>query len=492
MALRRTAAGPKGGAPELGPHQPGLEAAVLDRVRRVKRDWLDALTPIQLLALCFVMAILVGTILLLLPFSVAAGQKPVSLIDALFTATSAVCVTGLIVVDTGAHFSPFGQGVILALIQFGGLGIMTASTFLFLALGQRSSLRNLILLRNEYTVTGFASAKALIITVAGFTFVMESVGAVVLANRFAAEMPVGPAIWHGIFHSVSAFCNAGFSLFSESFSGYRQDPTITLAVPLLIIIGGLGFPALIDLFHKVRARLRGTRMALSLHAKIVFAASAALLALGTLAFFAFEGPRAQLRDAPMAEKIGAAWFQSATTRTAGFNTIEFAEASEPALLTTIVLMIIGGSPGSTAGGIKITTFVVILLVVIARLRGHERVEIGKRTLPAAVITKALVVALLGVALIVVATLLLLITDGATAETGPKHGSFVSLLFEVVSAFGTVGLSMINAGTLTWMGKLIIICVMYLGRLGPLALAQMVLAADKPLKYRYPEEHLLVG
>jgi len=223
-----------------------------------------------------------------------------------------------------------------------------------------------------------------------------------------------------------------------------------------------------------------------------------LLAAGMLAFLALEGP--YLRGAPFSERLGAAWFQSATTRTAGFNTLNFGGASEPTLLVTIVLMVIGGSPGSTAGGIKTTTFVVILLVVIARLRGHERIEIGKRTIPGAVITKALVVALLGVVLIVAATVLLLITDGSAVreqalKQGWKHGSFVSLLFEVVSAFGTVGLSVLStgaAGALTWMGKLVIISVMYLGRLGPLVLAQMVFAQEKPLRYKYPEEHLLVG
>jgi len=466
---------------------------------RALNSWLDALTPIHFLALCFVAAILFGTVLLLLPF---ATTRPIGLVDALFTATSAVCVTGLIVLDTGSRFTGFGQAVILALIQFGGLGIMTASTFLLLALGERVSLRNLNMLRDEYTVTGFGSTRRLLFTIAAFTFVAEVVGAVVLTNRFSADMPTGRAVWHGVFHSISAFCNAGFSLFSTSFIRYRGDVTINLTMPLLIVFGGIGFPALIGVLRKVGARIRGVRIKLSLHAKIVFTATAALLALGTLAFLVLEGHGEELARRPFSEKLAASWFQSVTTRTAGFNTIDFGHASEPTLLLTIVLMVIGGSPGSTAGGVKTTTFVVILLVVLARLRGHERVEVGKRTIPAAVITKALVVALLGIALIVVATAMLLITDGAAVrlaalEHGWKHGSFVSVLFEVVSAFGTVGLSVLNtvppAGVaLTWMGKLVIICVMYLGRLGPLALAQMVLAADKPLNYRYPEEYLLVG
>ena len=469
---------------------------MFDHVRRV---WLDALTPIQLLALCFVVAILIGAALLLLPFSTT--EQGISLIDALFTATSAVCVTGLIVVDTGTRFTPFGQGVILALIQFGGLGIMTTSTFLLLALGQRASLRNLMMLRDEYTVSGFASARKLILMIAGFTLLAEVAGAVILSRRFAADSALGHnAVWAGIFHSVSAFCNAGFSLFSTSFSRYRTDLSINLTVPLLIVLGGIGFPAIIGLFRNVAARLSGTRRTLSLHAKIVFTATAVLLALGTLAFFVLEQSSEELADASFSEKAGAAWFQSVTTRTAGFNTLDLSRASQPTLLVAIVLMIIGGSPGSTAGGIKTTTFVVILLVVLARLRGHERVEAGKRTIPAAVVTKALVVALVGIAVIVSATLLLLVTDGeavrqALVRQGAKHGSFISLLFEVVSAFGTVGLSVLDTaatGALTWMGKLVIICVMYLGRLGPLALAQMVLAADRPLRYKYAEEYLLVG
>ena len=476
---------------------PFREVMVLDRKRSA---WLDVLTPIQILAICFLAAITVGTILLWLPLSTADGQRPMTFIDSLFTATSSVCVTGLIVVDTGPQFSGFGEGVILLLIQLGGLGTMTASTIVLLALGQRASLRNLNMLRDEYTVSGIGSTRRLILVIVAFTVIAEAAGAVILTRQLSGDPRVSCAAWSGIFHSVSAFCNAGFSLFPDSFTRYRGDLTVNLVVPLLIVFGGIGFPALIGLCRKIGLRLRGVRSALSLHAKIVFAATLVLLILGTAVFFGLESAGDELGGAPFFERLGAGWFQSVTTRTAGFNTIDFGRASEPTLLLAIVLMVIGGSPGSTAGGVKTTTFVVIVLVVVARLRGHERVEAGGRTIPTAVITKALVVALLGVTLIATATLLLLITDGtaireAAAQNGWTHGSFVSLLFEVVSAFGTVGLSVLNTaatGSLTWMGKLVIIGVMYLGRLGPLALAQMVLAADKPLKYRYPEEHLLVG
>lgn len=459
--------------------------------------WIDRLTAVHLLALCFAVAILVGTGLLLLPW---ATKEPISPIDALFTATSSVCVTGLIVAEPGTQFTGFGQAVILGLIQFGGLGIMTASSFLLLALGDRASLRNLYLLRDEYTVTGHGSASRLIFTIAAFTIAAETIGAVILSHRFAAEPSLEHnAVWCGVFHSVSAFCNAGFSLFPTSFCGYRGDLTVNLVVPLLVVLGGVGFPALNTFVGYVWARIRGERRVLSLHVKMVFGATAALLLFGMVAFFVLEGTN-ELKGAPIGEQVGAAWFQSVTTRTAGFNTMDFAKVSEPTLLVTIVLMVIGGSPGSTAGGIKTTTFVVILLIVFARLRGHERVEIGRRTIPNVVITKALTVAILGVALIVVATLFLLMTDGAVLgrallERGARHGSFVSLLFEVVSAFGTVGLSVLDTATaaaLTSAGKLVIICVMYLGRLGPLALAQMVLTADRPLNYKYPEEYLLVG
>ncbi len=469
------------------------EDFVLDRAR----SWLDRLTAMHLLALCFLAAILVGTGLLLLPW---ATKEPLSVIDALFTATSSVCVTGLIVAEPGTEFTGFGQAVILGLIQLGGLGIMTASSFLLLALGGRASLRNLNLLRDEYTLTGHGSARQLILTIAAFTLIVEAVGAIILSHRFAAEPSLGQnPVWCGVFHSVSAFCNAGFSLFPASFCHYRGDPTINLVVPLLIVLGGIGFPALNTLVGHVRARFRGEPHVLNLHVKIVLGATAALVVLGMVAFLALESPN-ELKDAPVGERGGAAWFQSVTTRTAGFNAMDFAKVSEPTLLVTIVLMTIGGSPGSTAGGIKTTTFVVILLIVLARLRGHDRVEAGKRTIPNVVITKALTVAILGVALIVVATLFLLVTDGPAlgrvlVERSARHGSFVSLLFEVVSAFGTVGLSVIDTATaaaLTWPGKLVIICVMYLGRLGPLALAQMVLTADRPLNYKYPEEYLLVG
>jgi len=461
---------------------------VVERIRQ----WLAARTPVQLLALCFIAAIAIGTFLLALPFSTT---EPISFIDALFTATSAVCVTGLIVVETGARFTGFGQGVILFLIQLGGLGLMMTSTFVLLTLGNRASLRNLIMLRGEYTVSGVGSAKRLLITVGAFTLAAEAAGAFIFARRFAEVDGLGRnAAWCGIFHSISAFCNAGFSLFGNSFEDYRGDLTINLAMPFLIIFGGIGFPALIDLFRKLWARVHGVRVALSLHAKIVFVATAVLLIAGMAGFLAIEGPRMD-GDPSFGERVGVAWFQSVTTRTAGFNTLDFGTAAEPTLLLALVLMVIGGSPGSTAGGIKTTTFVVIILVVIARLRGHERVEVGKRTIPPAVITKALVVAVLGAALIMLATLMLLITDGMVPKEDGKTLSFVSLVFEVVSAFGTVGLSILDTaatGALTWAGKVIIICVMYLGRLGPLLLAQMVFAADRPLQYEYPEEYLLVG
>ena len=464
---------------------PARGLCVLERIRQ----WLGSLAPVQLLALCFVIAIAIGTGLLLLPSSTT---KPISFIDAAFTATSAVCVTGLIVVDTGSRFTGFGQAVILMLIQFGGLGIMATSTFVLLTLGNRASLRNLIMLRDEYTVSGVGSAKRVFVIVATFTILAEVIGASVLARRFGQDPSLAHnAVWSGLFHSVSAFCNAGFSLFGDSFVRYRGDLTINLMIPFLIIFGGLGFPALIDLYRKIRARIHGTHVALSLHAKIVFTSTLVLLVLGTAAFLAVEGPK--IPDASMGERVQMSWFQSVTTRTAGFNTMELSEASEPTLLLSMVMMVIGGSPGSTAGGVKTTTLVVILLVVIARLRGHERVELGKRSIPTAVITKALVVAVLGAALIVIATLTLLITDGGGEQLVPGHGNFVSLLFEVVSAFGTVGLSVIkSAGALTGGGKVIIMCVMYLGRLGPLVLAQMVFAADKPQHFKYPEEYLLVG
>ncbi len=463
-----------------------------------KASWLDRLSPIQLLALSFLTAIGIGSSLLLLPISTT---SPISVIDALFTATSAVCVTGLIVVDTGTRFTPFGQGVILALIQFGGLGIMITSSFLLLVFRRRTSLRNLIMLREEYTVSGFATPVKLILAILTFTFIAQAIGAVVLARRFAEVPELGHnPVWCGIFHSISAFCNAGFSLFDTSFIAYRGDLTINLTIPPLIILGGIGFPAVIGLFQTMRARVRGRRKAMSLHVKIVFMATCMLLLLGTAAYLILESGSGQLAGADSSERLSVAWFQSVTTRTAGFNTLDFADAAEPTLLVTMILMVIGGSPGSSAGGIKTTTFVIILLVVFSWLRGRRRVEANKRTIPDSVVMKALVIALMAVGLILAATLVILLTDGARIQaeleaSGAQYGSFVSLLFHVVSAFGTVGLSMLDtamAGALTWIGKLVIIIVMYFGRLGPLALAQMVLTADRATNYRYPEENLLVG
>jgi len=474
-------------------HKPGM-------LRRVRRRWLDRMTPVQLLAVCLGAAVLIGSGLLMLPF---AHTQPLRYVDALFTATSAVCVTGLIAVDTGTAYTGFGQAVILCLIQLGGLGVMATSTFVLLALGKRASMRNLLLVRGEYTTSARGSALKILLVVGFFTVLAEAAGALLLGHRFSAESAssdlgkavdsAGGAAWCGVFHSVSAFCNAGFSLFPKNMIAWRSDLTVTLVMPLLIIVGGIGFPAMNDVLSKIHWRLRGVRTALSLHAKIVFTVTGLLLVLGTVAFFVLESPN--FAGAPFWERLGISWFQSATTRTAGFNTLDFGAATEPTILVTIWLMFIGGAPGGTAGGIKVTTFAVLLLIVVSRLRGHERLEIGKRTIPEFTMMRALVVALLCLALVFVATFALLLTDGSTVQPPEKHGSFLSLLFEVVSAFGTVGLSMISTaatGALTWMGKLVIIAVMFAGRVGPLALAQMVLALDRPLRYRYPEEQLLVG
>lgn len=471
------------------------------------RDWLNTFSPAQFLAISFLGLIGLGTILLMIP---AASVKGVSLVDALFTATSAVCVTGHIVVEPSTTFTFFGQLVIICLIQIGGLGIMATSTFVLLALGRRASLRNLQIIREEYTVTKTGATRSLVLIILGFTLLAEGVGALILLERFhEAGLTGGKAVWYAIFHSVSAFCNAGFSLFPDSFISFKSDIGVNLVVPILIIMGGLGFPAIIDVFHNIKARVKKERMALSIHAKIVVSATAALIVGGMILFYLFEATR---ESGTFGDKLMMSWFQSVTTRTAGFQTIDFGFVSDATILLTMILMFIGAAPGSTAGGIKITTLVVILMVVIGRLRGVTRVEIGGRTIPDVVITKALVVAVLSIGLVIGATMLLLYTDGDNVEkmlaakkieyeannpgkVPPRTDSFSALLFHVVSAFGTVGLGVLDVattGALTVIGKLVIIVVMYLGRLGPLIFAEMVLASEKPQKYKYPEEYLLVG
>ncbi|MBU1742676.1 MAG: potassium transporter TrkH, partial [Proteobacteria bacterium] len=380
-----------------------------------------SLTPPRLFVAGFAGTILVGTALFWLP--VSAQRQPLSLIDAFFTATSAVCVTGLTVIDPGTTLSEFGQAVLLCLIQLGGLGIMTFSVGLLAAVGLMPSFTSRLTIQQQLTHSPTKNLLDLARAVIVLTFVFELAGALILFFSFLPldRFPsVGAAAWAAVFHAVSAFCNAGFSLFHNSLVDFRGDPVVILTMVGLIASGGLGFLVLIELGRRTRGR--GVREPMSLHTRVTLSVSLVLWALGFLLFMALEWHDALAR-LPWHEKILSALFQTVTPRTAGFSTVDYASLSGPVLILTIGLMIIGASPGSTGGGLKTTTFAVLWAQVTGRLRGHERIHFGQRTLPPPTVNHAITVTFVYLSVVALGFFLLMIVQKAAPA------AFLDYLFE---------------------------------------------------------------
>lgn len=447
------------------------------------------ITPTSLPVLTFAGLIIVGTALLMLPVAADPTLPP---IDALFTATSATCVTGLVVVDTGSRLSLFGQWVVLLLIQCGGLGIMTFSTVLILLLGGRFSLTSRTVIQDTFTHGSDAKVTSLVRHVVMFTLILESVGAALLFIRFSTMYPPGRALYYSVFHAISAFCNAGFSLFSESFMNFKNDPLVNLTVCSLIITGGLGFLVLVEL-KRLFLSPRNPRQVrrLSVHSKLVLSLSFLLLFTGTLGFIILEW-RSSMVGLSVPTKLISSFFQSVTTRTAGFNTLDFSKMANVTLLFSIFLMFIGAASGSTGGGIKVNTLGVLFALSRSRLRGEETTNIFRRTLTPASVGRAIAVFAVSVVVISIATTALMASELGTTPHGESRGLFLELLFEIVSAFGTVGLSVGVTRTLSTMGKVIIILVMFIGRLGPLSIALALSRRPSRARYRYAEENVMIG
>ncbi len=407
----------------------------------------------------FVILIGIGALLLMLPF---AHNGELSLIDALFTSTSAVCVTGLIVKDTPVDFTTFGHVIILSLIQIGGLGYMTAVTFLALMRRKKLGYRDRLILKESLNHPGMSGIFRFLKIVFASIVIIELSGAVILSLRFWADMPMGDALWFGLFHSVSAFNNAGFSLFSTNLMDYRSDFVINLTIPLLIILGGLGYLVLLELYNYRQKSL----MRLSTHTKLVLWTSGILIigAMSIILSLEWNNPKSFGTMEPL-EKITAAWFASVNYRTAGFNTIDFSTFTDSDLFFGTIFMIIGGSPGGTAGGIKTTAFALAIIGVWFTLRGDSNPHIFRRSLMPYQINKAY-------AIIFVASFYVLLSTVILNETERLH--FVRTLFETCSAFATVGVSTGNGGILSYsalfsdLGKLNIIFLMLMGRIGVFA------------------------
>jgi trk system potassium uptake protein TrkH len=414
----------------------------------------------------FLILILIGTGLLLLPQSIPSG-KTLTFTDAFFTATSAVCVTGLIVVQTPFHFTAFGQLIILVLFQLGGLGIAFASSLVFLSLRGSVGMDQQFAFQNTFMNWPFRTVKKAFFRVLALFFGLEILGAGILTTQFLEDHPPARALWHGIFHSVSAICNAGFSLNPDSIVGYQNNPIVLITVSVLIVFGGIGFVVIAEILNWGESRNHFT-----LHTRTMLLGTVVLLTFGTGVFLVLQPESGPLN----------AFFQSVTARTAGFNSVDVAAWSTPAALTLMFLMFVGAGPASTAGGIKISTFLATVSDVVSRMKQRETVHWLDRRLPRKLVNNSVVLFALALSVVGVFTFLLTLTEPAPLEV---------LLFEVFSALGTVGLSLGITPELSTAGKWIIIAAMFLGRLGPLTFVLLIID-EQQVNYTYPEEDLLIG
>jgi potassium uptake TrkH family protein len=435
--------------------------------------------PAQAVAAAFAAAVAVGTLLLTLPVA-RSGPESAPATTALFTSTSSVCVTGLVLVDTPTYWSGFGQGVILALIQVGGFGIMTLASLLGLLISRRMGLRSRITAAAETKSIGLGDVRQVLWGVLRVTLFFELTTALLLTGRWMVGYgePLDRAAYLGVFHAVSSFNNAGFALFSDSLIGYAGDPWICLPIAGAVIAGSLGFPVLMEL----RRHLPAKRW--SLHTKLTVAMSGALLVVGTLFMTLGEWANPEtLGPLDTRGKLLAGFFHAVMPRTAGFNAWDYAEVNEGTLLVTIVLMFIGGGSAGTAGGIKVTTFVVLLFAIIAEVRGESSVNAFDRRIDARTQRQALTVALLGVAAVIGATVLLEYLSDAPLD---------ALLFETTSAFATVGLSTGITASMPVPAQLVLVVLMFLGRLGPITLVSALALRERQRRYQLPEGRPIIG
>ena len=436
------------------------------------------ISPAKILVGGFGLLIFVGAILLSMPIAAREGRLP--FLDALFTATSAVCVTGLVVVDTGTYFTRFGQTVIMILIQVGGLGIMTAATVVFILLGKKISLRERLVIQEAMNQLSMQGLVRLVQIVVLLTLAVEAVGALFLSTRFIPIYGFWTGLYYSMFHAVSAFCNAGFDLIGgfRSLTPFSHDPVIVLTIAFLFIIGGLGFTVVLEFYQKRRFSR------LTLHAKMVVGISLLLLVLGTVVVLIMEynNPMTLGQYTPIGKLLNA-FFTAATPRTAGFNTVPTDGLFSHTLFFIIALMFIGASPASTGGGIKTTTFGALMVAVISTIRGSEDPLLFGKQIPTEILRRALSIAMISMIWVFFITFVLLLTEG---------GSLMEMLFETISAFGTVGLSTGITPTLSPLGRVAIIITMFAGRVGPLTLVFSLARSMRKAPVSYPAERILIG
>lgn len=442
------------------------------------------LSSARLFILSFALLILLGAILLRLP--VSASREPLPFVDALFMSASAVCVTGLATVDVGRDLSFTGQVITLLLFQLGGLGIITFSTVLLGIAGLGIPFKGREIIQSTFLHTPRRDFMTIVKWVLLYTLVIEGVGTALLFLRFVQEFPAGRALYMAVYHSVSAFNNCGYTLFADSLVRYRGDGLVNLTVMGLIVLGGIGFIVQYEIFRK----LRGLQPRLSIHTRLVLLVTSVLILAGAAFFYLFEVNHI-LRDMPAGEQVLVSFFQSVTARTAGFNTVDIGRLTNGTILIVVILMFIGASPGSTGGGVKTTSFALLMLMIWNRMKGLEEITIYNRTVPRDILTKTILIIFASAFSVCLVTSILLLVGSLPGQdpTLTRH-LFVQYLFETVSAFGTVGLSMGVTPDLSDLQKLAIVLMMFAGRVGPLTLAFSWSTTKRQVVYA--EESVMVG
>lgn len=433
------------------------------------------LNPSMTVVTSFFILIVIGTVLLKLPI---ATTQTISWLDTLFTATSAVTVTGLIVVDTGTAFTLFGQTVIMFLMQLGGLGLMTSAVFIFFIFKRKIGMQQRNLIKESLNQDSSGGIIRLVRYLLVFSFSIELVGFIILSIKWIPEFGFSKGAFYSLFHTIAAFNNAGFSLWPDNLTNYVGDPLVNLAITSMFILGGIGFTVLLDVWNKKKFKT------LTLHSKIMIIGTIVINVIAIISIFLLEYSNPQtLGNLSFGDKVWSAYFQGLTPRTAGFNSIDITALTVPTMLLTVLLMFVGAGSASTGSGIKLSTFIILLLTTITILKGGEEVSLFGRRIKSNAILRAFTLTMISFLLVFVAIFILTITE---------NGSFIAIIFEVVSAFGTVGLSAGLTSELTTIGKFVIMFVMFVGRLGPVTVASILIARKENSLLRYPQEDVFIG
>uniref|UniRef100_UPI003F491140 TrkH family potassium uptake protein n=1 Tax=Niallia taxi TaxID=2499688 RepID=UPI003F491140 len=447
--------------------------------RKGNKGKLIKFNPAQILSIGFLILIFIGALLLMLPISTNDGHE-LSFLDAIFEATSAVCVTGLVVVDTGTTFTVFGQCVLLFLIQTGGLGFMTVGVVIAIFLGKNIGLKGRLMIQESLNQLSLEGMVRLVKFILLFTLLFEAIGALFLSIRWSVDLGFPTSIYYGIFHSISAFNNAGFDIMGDyrSITGYAGDFTVVFILTSLLLIGGLGYTVILDIWRK---KFTGK---LTLHTKLVLWISAILIVFPTILIFVleFKNP-GTLGTLSLKDKILGAYFHAVVPRTAGFNSLNMSEISLSTQFVTMILMFIGGGSGGTAGGIKVTTFLIILLAVWNLIRGNDDINIMERRISKDLVHRSFAITVYSIGIVSIISFILTITEDAPLNV---------ILFEVISAFATVGMSLGLTPDLSPVGKIAISLLMFIGRVGPLTLAYALAKKQNKLPYKYAEEKIMIG